>query len=383
MQAWQLVGLGAASLLAAVAVVATKSWHHRWTGDFENSGVQKHHAGSPPRIGALPVLLAVVVGLLMLGQGDAAHDQDTYKLLLNIVLASLPVVALGLADDLTKRVPPGVRMFGALAAGVAAMLLLNNYVPRVNIPGLDLLVSFGPVAVVLTLLMVAGFSNAMNIVDGLNGLSGGLAMLMLAATGYAAASMGDVVVVNLCAVLAAAIGGFMLVNFPRGLMFLGDGAAYFIGFALAQIWMLLLARHAELSTWFVVAVAAHPTMETVFSMYRRRIHRGRGGSFTTADRLHLHTLVFRRRLRPLMNTMPWMEPWMPNALASMMVVAFGAMPILAACLAPTSSAWCAAVLLAYAVAYVLWFRHLVWFGRMFSPAPQLPVTKLGRSASAA
>lgn len=383
MQAWQLVGMGAASLVAAVAVVATQSWHRRWTGDFEDSGVQKHHAGSPPRIGALPVLLAVVVGLLMLGAGSGSHDQGTYKLLLDIVLASLPVVALGLADDLTKRVPPRVRMVGALAAGVAAMFLLNNYVPRVNIPGLDLLVAFGPVAVVLTLLMVAGFTNAMNIVDGLNGLSSGLAMLMLAATGFAAAHVGDTAILNLCMVLAAAIAGFMLVNFPRGLMFLGDGAAYFIGFALAQIWMLLLARNADLSTWFVVAVAAHPTMETVFSMYRRRLHRSRGGSFTEADRLHLHTLVFRRRLRPLIKAMPWMEPWMPNALASMLVLGFGALPILAACIAPTSSAWCAGVLLAYAMAYVLWFRHLVWFGRVFSPAPQLPVARLDRSTSAA
>ena len=61
----------------------------------------------------------------------------------------------------------------------------------------------------------------------------------------------------------------------------------------------------------------------------------------------------------------------------------GALPILFASVAPTSSAWCAAVLALYVLSYVLLFRHLVWFGRVFSPAPQLQGPKLGSSASAA
>jgi UDP-N-acetylmuramyl pentapeptide phosphotransferase/UDP-N-acetylglucosamine-1-phosphate transferase len=174
--------------------------------------------------------------------------------------------------------------------------------------------------------------------------------------------VGDSVVVNLCMVLGVAIVGFMLVNFPRGLMFLGDGAAYFIGFALAQIWMLLLARNTEISTWFVVAVAAHPTMETVFSMYRRRVYGRRGGAFTAADRLHLHSLVYRRRTLALVHRMPWLPRWAPNALAACMVMGIALLPMLAASAAPNSSAWCAGVAAASAFGYVLCFRHLIGFG---------------------
>ena len=369
MQTWELVGVGAVSLGAAVMVVATQRWHAAWTGDFEDSGVQKHHRGSPPRVGIVPILLAVLVGLYFLGTVADAEHSGTYNLLLGIVLASVPVVALGLADDLTKRVPPKVRLAGAAVAAVLGMMLFDNFVTRVNIPGVDTLVQFAPVAVLLTVLMVAGFTNAMNIVDGLNGLSSGLAVLMLTATGFVAASVGDAVVVNLCLVLAVAILGFMLLNFPRGLMFLGDGAAYFIGFALAQIWILLLARNAEVSTWFVVAVAAHPTMETVFSMYRRRIHRNRGGAFTAADRLHLHSLVYRRRMLGMLRRLPWMESWVPNAAASAMLLAFGALPMTAASLAPQNTAWCVGIVVIYAVGYLLWFRTLVGFGRL-RRAPQ-------------
>lgn len=369
MQSWQWVGVAGVSLGVAVLVVATQRWHDAWTGDFENSGVQKHHSGSPPRVGIVPILLATLVGLFFLGQGVDAEQAGTYKLLFGIVLASLPVVALGLADDLTKRVPPKVRLAGAGLAAVLAMMLLDNFVTRVDIPAVDALMHFGPFAVMLTVLMVAGFTNAMNIVDGLNGLSSGLAVLMLAATAFVAASVGDAMVVNLCVVLAMAILGFMLLNFPRGLIFLGDGAAYFIGFALAQIWMLLLARNAEVSTWYVVAVAAHPTMETVFSMYRRRIHRNRGGAFTAADRLHLHSLVYRRRMLGMLRRLPWMETWVPNSAAAAVLLAFGALPMAAASLAPQNTAWCISVLVVYAVGYLLWFRSLVGFGRL-RRAPQ-------------
>ena len=371
MQTWQLAGVGAASLATAIVVVATQRWHNHWTGDFQNSGIQKHHEGSPPRVGALPLLAALLVALLMLAGSADAADQGTFKLLLTLAVASVPVVALGLADDLTKRVTPQVRMLGAMAAGVAGMVLLNGFVTRVDIPVLDTLVAIGPVAVVLTLLMVGGFTNAVNIVDGLNGLASGLGVLMFAATGAVAWGYGDHVVATLCMVMAAAVAGFLLVNFPRGLMFLGDGAAYFIGFALVQVWMLFLARHAEVSTWFVVAVAAHPTMETVFSMYRRRIHRKRGGAFMQADRLHLHTLVYRRRTRSLLLRHPGMRPWVANALASLRVMGFGALPMAAACLAPASTAWCMGVLVAYVVGYVLWFRHLVWFGRFGRPSADI------------
>jgi UDP-GlcNAc:undecaprenyl-phosphate/decaprenyl-phosphate GlcNAc-1-phosphate transferase len=342
--------------------------------------VQKHHSGSPPRVGVVPILLAMLLGLYFLAQAASAADAGAYQLLLNIVLASLPVVVLGLADDLTKKVPPKVRLAGAAAAAVLGMALLDNFVPRVNVPGLDSLVQLAPVAVMLTVLMVAGFTNAMNIVDGLNGLSSGLAVLMLSATAFVAAALGDTVVLTVCVVLAAAVVGFMLVNFPRGLMFLGDGAAYLIGFTLAQIWMLLLARNAEVSTWFVVAVAAHPTMETVFSMYRRRIHRGRGGAFTEADRLHLHSLVYRRRMLGITRRLPWMETWVPNSSASALLMAFAALPMAAACLAPNNTLWCMAVFALYCLGYLMWFKSLVGFGKLRPlQRPMAPAAALARS----
>ena len=63
MTAWQMLGVGLTTLVVALLVLFTRKWHSHWTGDFEDSGVQKHHRGSPPRVGIIPLMAGVGVGL--------------------------------------------------------------------------------------------------------------------------------------------------------------------------------------------------------------------------------------------------------------------------------------------------------------------------------
>jgi UDP-GlcNAc:undecaprenyl-phosphate/decaprenyl-phosphate GlcNAc-1-phosphate transferase len=186
--------------------------------------------------------------------------------------------------------------------------------------------------------------------------------MMLGATAYAAHHVGDQALFQVCGVLAVAVLGFLAINFPRGLMFLGDGGAYFLGFVLAQIWVLLLVRNpGEVSPWFVMAVAFHPTMETIYSILRRKFLRARRRNATAPDRLHLHTLVFRRRVRPLLKQWPWAEAWVANAGASLGVLFFAAVPILAACLRPDSHLWGIFILLVAIVIFLAQFRDMAQF----------------------
>ncbi len=361
MTTWQLVAVLSASFAVAALVVLTRAWHAPWTGDFENSGVQKHHHGAPPRIGALPLIAGLGLGLYFLSASVQEHAASATRHLALIILCSLPVVLLGLADDVTKKVRPRIRMIGAAVAGALAIWLLDSRIQSVDIPILDSLVSLAPVSIALTLLMVCGFTNAMNIIDGLNGLAGGITLLMLAATGYVAMQVGDALIVELCVVFALAVCGFLLVNFPRGLMFLGDGGAYLIGFMLVQIWLLLLSRNPSLTPWFVVAVAFHPTMETLFSIYRRSLRGVAGGAAVVADRLHMHSLVYRRKTLRLLTHWPWAERWVANASAAVLVVAFATVPMLLASLAPGRVDWNLFVIALAALTYVVCFSCLVRF----------------------
>jgi UDP-GlcNAc:undecaprenyl-phosphate/decaprenyl-phosphate GlcNAc-1-phosphate transferase len=357
-----LFSVFAASFAAAILIKLTHSIHGRWTGDFADSGVQKHHEGNPPRVGLLPLLAGSGVGVLGLQQSQLIDANDAGALLALLLLCAAPAAALGLLEDVTKKVRARWRLLAPMIGVCLGAAVMGALIPTLGIPGLNLLVQWWPVALLVTILMVVGFTHAMNIVDGLNGLASGLALMMLGATAYAAHHVGDQALFQVCGVLAVAVLGFLAINFPRGLMFLGDGGAYFLGFVLAQIWVLLLVRNpGEVSPWFVMAVAFHPTMETIYSILRRKFLRARRRNATAPDRLHLHTLVFRRRVRPLLKQWPWAEAWVANAGASLGVLFFAAVPILAACLRPDSHLWGIFILLVAIVIFLAQFRDMAQF----------------------
>ena len=376
-----LIYAGTASLAACLLLVYTRHLHAHWSADFEASGVQKHHKGSPPRVAGLALGLGLLVGLVLLWNVGTPAASATAVLLFKLCMCSVPVVLLGLLEDTTKRVAPRWRMLGAALSALAGIWLLGAVVPGVGIGVLDPLFEWAPLAVLLTVLLVSGFTHAMNIVDGLNGLAGGLTLLMLAATAYAANLAQDALIFELCLLLAAVVLGFLLVNFPRGAIFLGDGGAYFLGFALVQIWILLVVRNpGETSPWFIVAVGFHPTMETIFSIVRRKLH-PRKLNATSPDRLHLHTLVCRRKSALLMARLPWAEAWVANALAGVAVVLIAVPPVALALLAPAHTGWQMGVVALGVLAYLLWFGFLVrWAG--WRKAKRQPVAEVDAARAA-
>jgi UDP-N-acetylmuramyl pentapeptide phosphotransferase/UDP-N-acetylglucosamine-1-phosphate transferase len=150
-------------------------------------------------------------------------------------------------------------------------------------------------AVLLAVLAVSGIANAVNIVDGFNGLASMCVAMMLAAFAYVAFRVGDGLVAALAVTGLGAVLGFFVWNYPAGLIFLGDGGAYFLGFFLSEVGLLLLIRNPRVSPLFPLLTAIYPVFETLFSMYRRRILKGR--SVGVPDGVHLHSLVYRRLLR--------------------------------------------------------------------------------------
>jgi UDP-N-acetylmuramyl pentapeptide phosphotransferase/UDP-N-acetylglucosamine-1-phosphate transferase len=99
---------------------------------------------------------------------------------------------------------------------------------------------------------------------------------------------------SLC--LVAATLGFLFWNYPRGLIFAGDGGAYLWGVVIALVSILLVQRHPQVSPWFVVLLLIYPVWETLFSVYRKVV---RGDSPGMADALHLHQLIYRRLVRAI------------------------------------------------------------------------------------
>jgi UDP-N-acetylmuramyl pentapeptide phosphotransferase/UDP-N-acetylglucosamine-1-phosphate transferase len=212
-----------------------------------------------------------------------------------LLLCGVPAFGAGLLEDFTKKVSPRYRLLAtALSAGLA-IWFLDAAITRTDIPGMDWVVGYGAGSALLTAFAVAGIANSVNIIDGFNGLASMCVVIMLAALAYVAFQVGDPVVGTLAVAGIGAVLGFFVWNFPAGLIFLGDGGAYFLGFFVAELSILLLVRNPEVSPLFPLLVCIYPVFETLFSIYRRRFLRDVPPSMP--DGIHLHSLIYRRVMR--------------------------------------------------------------------------------------
>jgi UDP-N-acetylmuramyl pentapeptide phosphotransferase/UDP-N-acetylglucosamine-1-phosphate transferase len=279
---------GSIALLVALLLVRTQHWHGHLSMDSDE-GVQKFHTSPTPRVGGIAIAVGVVAGYLF-------ANNASQTLLGPLILAGIPAFAFGLLEDMTKRVSVRTRLLATMGCGVLGWAITGYSITDANMPGLDWLLGFTVISVLFTAFAVGGIANAINIVDGFNGLAAGTVIIILTAFGVMTTALGDHDLALVCLILAGAVAGFLLVNWPLGKIFLGDGGAYFVGFALAWLAVLILARHAEVSAWAPMLVCGFPILEVLFSIVRRR---RRNLSPGDPDRLHLHSLVKRRVARAL------------------------------------------------------------------------------------
>lgn len=269
-------------------LVVTQRWHGWLSHDNDMNGVQKIHTSPVPRVGGIAIALGLLVATLIATVEGSEHAAKIQILL----LCAIPAFGAGLIEDLTKRVSVSARLLASAISGALAVWLLGATLSRLNTPGLDWLIAFTPIAMVFTSFAVSGVTNSVNIIDGLNGLASGSVAIMLAGLGIISWLQQDTLVMTLCLMGIGSAIGFMLLNFPFGKIFMGDGGAYLMGFWLAECAVLLLARNPEVSTWTVLLACLYPVWETGFSMYRRNIVRK--VSSGKPDMMHLHHLILRR-----------------------------------------------------------------------------------------
>jgi UDP-N-acetylmuramyl pentapeptide phosphotransferase/UDP-N-acetylglucosamine-1-phosphate transferase len=280
-----------AALFATIILVRLAPLYLHVAGDHDLSGPQKFHVRPVPRVGGLAVVCGMFLGTLWT-QYQRSSDSP---MLWTLIVCALPTLVFGLWEDFTKSISPRRRLAATAASALLAMWLLDLLITRTHIPGVDWLITKYPFALFLTVLVVTGVANAINIIDGFNGLAGMCVMIMLAGIAYVAFQVGDGFILAAALMLIGATFGFFLLNYPAGLIFLGDGGAYFLGFMLATLGILLAEHNPQVSPLFPLLLCGYPIFETLFSIYRKKFLRGTSPS--EPDRVHLHMLVYRRLMR--------------------------------------------------------------------------------------
>ena len=338
-----------ASYVIAEALVLSGHKYGPMTMDMPD-GIRKFHVDPTPRVGGIAIYIAITAAWIVLpGRAEG-------KLLATVLLAGMPALMIGLMEDVTKRVRVGARLLVTMGSGCIAALWSGAGITRVDMTYVDALLAYWPLAVLFTAFCVGGVANAINIVDGFHGLASGTVMISLLALAGIAISVGDAPLAIVAIVVAAAVAGFWLVNFPWGRLFLGDGGAYFSGFTLAWLSVELFARNPHVSPWASVLICAYPTIEVVYSVIRRRLQRRSPGE---ADRHHLHSLVathiVQRRLQHL-------HPNLRNAAVSLVMWVCAVVPVVPAVFFPGRPDVLVPCLAGCFLAYHLFYRRVASAG---------------------
>lgn len=338
-----------AAMLASLVIVRTQHWHEHVSAD-STFGVQKIHEDTTPRIGGIAVVMGLTVKWLLAGP-------EVRAVLSPMLLAAVPAFAFGLTEDFTKRVGVLPRLLATCASGILVCLLTGVAMQNTGFAPLDWLLQWFVLATLFTAFAIGGVANAVNIIDGFNGLAAGSLAIMLGAMGLIAMSLGDAPVATVCFALVACSLGFGLVNWPMGRLFLGDGGAYLMGFMLAWMAVLLPMRHPlQLNAWTTLLVCAYPVLEVAFSVQRRIKRQGHHPG--QPDRSHLHHFIHRRFV---CLRWPQLSTRLQNGLTSPFCWLLSALPAGLAVLFAQNTFALGLCLLGYAALYALIYRRLTQF----------------------
>ena len=356
------------SLILGVAIIRAGRTH---AVRYGLNMPQRFHAGAIPRIGGVALAGGTVSAWILSayrgGDGLASADGFGIRTVLAWTLALLPLVAGGLAEDMTHRLSARHRLFLSVLGAALAVYLLDLSVTRLGVLRLEEWWLWMPAAgTMLALLSVAGLPHAFNLIDGYNGLAGFVAMLVCVALAHVALQVGDRQLAAMLMCMVGATGGFLIWNYPRGLFFAGDGGAYLWGGVIAIASITLVQRHEEVSPWFPMLLLIYPVWETIFSIYRKI---ARGVSPGVADALHFHQLIYRRIVREVFHDDEARRMLMRNNRTSPYLWGFTLLTVIPAVLfwrnTPVLMGFCLLFVCTYVPAYLMIVRFKVprWIRR--------------------
>ena len=335
------------SFLASILTVMTKGLHGSHTFDF-SQGIQKFHNKPTPRVGGIPIVIGLSVAWL-------TSTPDIKHMFTPILIAGLPAFLVGLSEDITKKVSVFARLLATMVSGLLVCWLTGYSISRIDICVLDWLLKVTFISILFTAFAVSGIANAINIIDGFNGLAS--TMSILAFTGYAAIawSIGDATLASVAIILASCVWGFFWVNWPFGKIFLGDGGSYFVGFSLAWIAVLLIERNPEVSPFAAMLICIHPITEVLLSICRRKL---KNNNPSHPDRLHFHSIFKQRYIRRWFGNL---NIEFRNSITGIIIGSMTLMAILIACFIYKSSMLSALAVMVLIIGYITIYVRMVRF----------------------
>jgi UDP-GlcNAc:undecaprenyl-phosphate/decaprenyl-phosphate GlcNAc-1-phosphate transferase len=359
----------ALTLISAAFALLASLLFIRWAGEhakqYDADKPQRFHVGAVPRLGGLAIMVGLFAGWLLAALSDMLginlNVQSNWTKTWPWLVLTLPAVLGGAFEDVTQRLSVLYRLGLTAMSAALACYLLGISLSRLGIPVIDgMLLTLPWLGIALAVFAICGLPHAFNIIDGYNGLAGTVAAMVCLAIAHVSLQLGDRQLAAVVVCLAAATAGFLVWNYPRGLIFAGDGGAYLWGVVIAVASIMLVQRHDAVSPWFPMLLLIYPVWETLFSIYRKT---ARGVSPGVADALHFHQLIYRRLVRGVFHDDASRRMLMRNNRTSPWLWSFTLLTVAPAVLFWDSTlvlmAFCAVFVITYVVAYMMLVRFKV------------------------
>lgn len=266
----------AAALVFTTIVVLPARWLAFRLGAVAEPGERRIHRRPTARLGGLA---------LYLGFGISAALFSTNPSTLGLLLSAATITTLMVFDDL-HEVRPLFKLVFQIGASLLAIVVFGIHINSVYLPGGHAIILALALSIPLTLLWFVGLQNTINFIDGVDGLAAGVVAIVAATILLAAINRNQTDIVILSGALIGACAGFLFFNWHPARVFMGDSGSNFLGFTLAALSVLSVAKGAVVFALIVPILAlAIPIFDTGWAIFRRRL---RGQSIATPDAEHLH-----------------------------------------------------------------------------------------------
>ena len=297
------------------------------------------HSRATSRLGGVAVCLSILCVIII--QNHSWH--------FGIAIATLPIFYVGLLEDLNRPLTPKFRLaVGALSAALF-IAFDGRLISSVGFEWGNILLSFVPVAIIFTIFCVVALINALNFIDGINGLASGKTIIAAFALMWLSDIYNEPNLTMLgTAIFSASLGLFML-NYPQGRIFLGDAGAYTLGFLLAVSLITLHSKHIEISAWSILLIIFWPLADMGHSIFRRRLHRKRSDR---PDKLHLHHVIMRSLIIASRGNIS--KEW-ANPLATAIILPMASIPVVLGVLYNQNNGLCMTLFFGFALLFA--FTH--------------------------
>ncbi|HHY74215.1 MAG TPA: undecaprenyl/decaprenyl-phosphate alpha-N-acetylglucosaminyl 1-phosphate transferase [Bacillus bacterium] len=267
--------------LASIALTPLVKKLAIYIGAVDKPNHRKVHQKIMPRLGGLAIYISMLIGFAI------AKPVDDDIAMWPIILGATIIVITGIFDD-RFEISPKVKLFGQiLAAGV--VIYAGVQVSSINLP-FDVSINLGYFSIPFTLLWIVGITNAINLIDGLDGLAAGVSSIVLITISAMAMFMGDAFAATLGLILLGSTLGFLIYNFHPAKIFMGDTGALLLGFMISVISILGFKSIAVYSLILPIIILGVPISDTLFAIIRRIVNKK---PLSAPDKSHLHHCLLR------------------------------------------------------------------------------------------